>query len=165
MVPAEEGMTVELPACHPELVAAVGEMGRREWGYGDPSPAAHIDVTRREAGKDKLPITLVAIGANGDALGAVGLDDADRELSASERDGRTPWLVGMVVRVDARKQGIGRGLVGRLEETSVQLGYRRLWVPTGDQAVGFNRGCAWEPVQRLRLASTQIETTILTRVL
>lgn len=80
-------------------------------GYGDAAPAGHIEVTRRETGRENLPITLVAIDADREALGAVGVDNADQELSTSERDGRTPWLVGMVVRADVRQQGIGRALV------------------------------------------------------
>lgn len=80
-------------------------------GYGDAAPAGHIEVTRRETGRENLPITLVAIDADREALGAVRVDNADQELSTSERDGRTPWLVGMVVRADVRQQGIGRALV------------------------------------------------------
>jgi GNAT superfamily N-acetyltransferase len=160
---APEGVTVDLLASHPELIAAVGEMRWREWGYGDPSPAGHVEITRREAGKESLPITLVAIGPRGEALGAVGLDGIDNELSAAERNHRTPWLIGMVVRADSRRRGIGRALVSRLERTSVEFGSRRVWVATGDHAVGFYRRCSWEPVQWLRLTSTGIDTTILTR--
>lgn len=160
---AHERVTVDLLGSHPELIAAVGEMRWREWGYGDPSPAAYVETTRPEAGTESLPITLVAIGPHGDALGAVGLDEADGELSASERDDRAPWLIGMVVHADARKRGIGRALVGRLEQSSLQFGCRRIWVATGDHAVGFYQRCGWEPVQRLELTSTRIDTTILTR--
>jgi hypothetical protein len=36
-------------------------------------------------------------------------------------------------------------------------------VATGDDAVDFYRCCGWQPVDRLRLASTGIITTILQR--
>jgi hypothetical protein len=45
----------------------------------------------------------------------VGLDRIDDELSSAEHAGRTPWIVGMVVRVENRKRGVGRQL---LESTS-----------------------------------------------
>lgn len=158
-------MTVDLLAHRPHLVESVGELRWREWGAGDTSPARWIDITRREAGAADLPVTFVAAGASGDAVGAVALGEVDGELSAAERAWRSPWVLGMIVRPEVRGRGIGRLLLRHLEEAAGGRGCHRLWVATGDQAVDFYRRCGWSAVQRLRLASTGIDTTILTRSL
>jgi hypothetical protein len=72
---------IVLAADHPRLVEEVGLLRWREWGYGDPSPREWIETTRREAGRDDLPVTLVAIDDDGYALGAVALGDADDALT------------------------------------------------------------------------------------
>lgn len=159
----EPGGVTDLLARHSELIDSIGEMRWHEWGGGGRSLAEWIDVTRREAGEARLPITLVAIDPVGGALGAVALGDVDSELSGAERGGRTPWVLGMIVRADCRRRGIGRQLLDVLGRTAGGRGCRTLWVATGDPAVGFYRNCGWEPVQRLRLLSTGIETTILTK--
>ena len=99
----------------------------------------------------------------GGAVGAVGLDRVDDELSAAERAGRAPWIVGMVVRAEHRERGVGRQLLERLQEAAASLGHPRTWVATGDEAVGFYQGCGWAAVEHLRLESTGIPTTILMR--
>jgi GNAT superfamily N-acetyltransferase len=106
---------VESLADHPGLFEQVGLLRWKEWAYGAPDPAPFIEITAREAGRSgQLPMTLVAIDVAGSAVGAVGLDRVDDELSAAERAGRTPWIVGMVVRAENRKQGVGRQLLESL---------------------------------------------------
>lgn len=160
-----EGVTVDLLAHRPHLIEAVGELRWREWGYGDPSPAAWVGTTRTEAGAWELPVTFVAIAPSGKVLGAVALGGVDNELSGGERGGRGPWVLGMVVRRDARKRGIGRLLLGHLEHAALRRGCQQLWVATGEEAVDFYRRCGWETVQRLRLRSTSMQATILTRMI
>ena len=50
---------IALLADHLELIAAVGRMRWREWGDPpDPEdPVWWVDVTRREAGRERLPVT------------------------------------------------------------------------------------------------------------
>ena len=69
----------------------------------------------------------------------------------------------MVVAKDARMRGVGRLLLRGLQEVAAGLGHSQTWVATGDEAVEFYKRCGWVPVERLRLASTEIATTILTR--
>ena len=136
----------------------------RSGPYGAPDPASFVEVTAKEAGRSgQLPVTLAAIDVAGDAVGAVGLDRVDDELSAAERAGRAPWIVGMVVRAEHRERGVGRQLLERLQEAAASLGHPRTWVATGDEAVGFYQGCGWAAVEHLRLESTGIPTTILMR--
>src|SRR5215475_2589266 len=108
-------------------------------------------------------MTLVAINVAGGAVGAVGLDRVDDELSVAERAGRAPWIVGMVVAAESRKRGVGRQLLESLQDVAASLGHPRTWVATGDEAVGFYQRCGWAAVEHLRLESTGIPTTILMR--
>jgi GNAT superfamily N-acetyltransferase len=156
---------IVLLADHPRLVEEVGLLRWREWGYGDPSPREWIETTRREAGRDDLPVTLVAIDDDGHALGAVALGDADDALTDDERAVRTPWLLGMVVAGDARLHGVGRLLVGALEDLARDRGHEQVWVVTGDPAVGFYRACSWTVVGELVTAKEQLPGTVLHRPL
>src|SRR5215472_12811732 len=160
------GIRVESLADHPGLLEQVGLLRWKEWAYGAPDAAPFIEVTAREAGRGGLlPMTLVAIdvAGGGGAVGAVGLGPVDDELSVAERAGRTPWILGMVVAAESRKQGVGRQLLENLQDLAASLGHPRTWVATGDEAVGFYQCCGWAPVGRLRLESTGIPTTILTK--
>jgi GNAT superfamily N-acetyltransferase len=157
-------LRVESLADHPELLEQVGLLRWKEWAYGAQDPAPFIEVTAMEAGRSgQLPMTLVAIDVAGGAVGAAGLDRADDELSAAERAGRTPWIVGMVVRAENRRRGVGRQLLDSLQDAAASLGHPRTWVATGDEAAGFYQRCGWAAVEHLRLESTGIATTILMR--
>ena len=120
-------------------------------------------MTAAEAGRDRLPITLVAIDSAGRALGAVALGAADPELNDGERGDRSPWLLGLVVRQQDRQRGIGGLLVSKLERLAADLVYRQVWVATGGEAVEFYRQCGWRDAQELRLVGTRIQTTILNK--
>lgn len=74
-------MSVELLADNPKLIPAGGQIRWREWGH-PPEPESldwRVDVTAREAGRDALPITWMAIDPLGQAAGAVGLGEFDIE--------------------------------------------------------------------------------------
>ena len=164
MITASNEVRVDVLAANPQLIEQVGLLRWREWAYGENDPTRFIDVSRDEAGDGvHLPMTLVAIDAVGDAVGVVGLGDVDGEISDAERAGRTPWILGMVVAKDARMLGVGRLLLRALQQAAAGLGQSQTWVATGDEAVWFYRRCGWEPVERLELASTGIETTILAK--
>jgi GNAT superfamily N-acetyltransferase len=134
-------------------------------GYGANDPAPFINAIAQEAGRDGLPISLVAVDGAGNAVGKVGLADSDGDLSQAERRDRSPWVIGMIVRRQNRGQQVGRSLLSAMEERAAAQGFRQLWVATGDEAVGFYRRCGWADTERLRLASTSVPTTILTKQL
>ncbi len=149
-------VTIELLADHVGLIPVVGQIRWREWGH-PPEPGElswWVDVTRREAGRERLPVTWVALDKRGEALGAVGLAEYDIE----ERRDRSPWLIGMIVRADLRGRGIGRQLVARLEAWAGDHGFTQLWVATGP-AAGFYQKCGWESVETL--ARTAGETAVI----
>ena len=163
---APRGIRVESLADHPEFFEQVGVLRWKEWAYGAPDAAPFIEVTVREAGRTgQLPVTLVAfdVAGGGGAVGAVGLGPVDDGLSVAECAGRTPWILGMVVAAESRKLGVGRQLLEHLHDLAASLGHPRTWVATGHEAVGFYQRCGWAAVEHLRLESTGIPTTILTK--
>jgi GNAT superfamily N-acetyltransferase len=157
--PSRSVVTVFLLADRPELVPAVGEIRWKEWGH-PPEPEAlswWVEVTKREAGRQGLPVTFVAVDSHGQAVGAVGLGPFDLE----ERRDRSPWVLGMIVRADRRGQGIGRLLLDRLEACAAEMGHAQAWVATGGRAIDFYRRCGWEVTESL--LRTTGETTVLTK--
>jgi GNAT superfamily N-acetyltransferase len=152
-------------ADHRQLVGPVGALRWREWGEGAEDAASWIELPAREAGRDELPVTLVATGPAGEVCGAVGLAAADGALAESERAGRGPWLVGLAVEPAHRLRQVGRSLVSSLEQLAMSRGHQQLWVATGPQADDFYRRCGWIGVQVLRLGATGQRATILNRKL
>jgi GNAT superfamily N-acetyltransferase len=138
-------VSVGLLADYPHLIPMVGALRWREWGR-PPEPIEHswwVDITGREAGRENLPVTWVAMDQRGHALGAVGLGELDIE----ERRDRSPWVLGMVVEPRARGQGIGAQLMAALDAGVRQWGYERAWVATSGLAVRFYEKCGWRIVE------------------
>ncbi len=155
-------VAIRLLADDARLIAAIGELRWREWGHA-PEPEDldwWIDVTAREAGRDRLPVTWVAVDGRGDALGAVGLGEYDIE----ERGDRSPWVLGMIVRPDHRGLGIGRLLMVHLEAWAGDHRYTQIWVANEGPAVGFYRKCGWELSETVGRASGEA-VWVLTKLL
>ena len=153
--------SVELLADHPHLIRSVGQIRWKEWGH-PPEPESldwWVEVTAREAGRDALPVTWVAIAPPGQAVGAVGLGEFDIE----ERHDRSPWVLGMIVADQYRGLGIGSKLMATLEAWAHQHGYRQVWVATG-QAVDFYRKCGWEVMEVINRHSGE-RASILAKLL
>src|SRR5262249_11057348 len=69
-----------LLADQPELIAEVGALRWRASGcVGTPGP--WIEATARDAGHDRLPLTLVAMDLDGQAIGAVTLGCSDETVA------------------------------------------------------------------------------------
>ena len=156
-------ISIELLYDHPHLIAAVGTLRWKEWGH-PPEPierAWWIDSTQREAGRDQLPVTWVAIDQGGAAVGAVGLAPHDDVV---ERHHQSPWLVGMIVAPTKRNRGIGGRLVAALEAWAKQQGYPQVWVATGGRAVMFYHKCGWRVAEQIARPSEE-DIVVLTTVL
>jgi GNAT superfamily N-acetyltransferase len=161
MTPPPGPVTVQLLADHAQLIATVGELRWREWGHPPepPDPVWWIDVTAREAGRDRLPITWVALDGRGGALGAVGLGAFDLD----ELRDRSPWVMGMIVRPDRRGRGIGRRLLAQLEAWAGSHGYTQVWVATG-RASEFYRRCGWAQSETVDRASGDVVSVLTKRL-
>lgn len=155
-------VTIEFLADHAHLIAAIGELRWREWGR-PPEPEARewwVEVTAREAGRTRLPITWVAIDERGGAVGAVGLGEFDLD----ERRDRSPWVLGMIVRPDRRGTGVGRLLLAQLEGWAGRHGYHQVWVANEGDAIGFYRACGWAMSETVALASGAVATVLTKRL-
>lgn len=151
-----------LLADQPELIAEVGVLRWRAAGsVGTPGP--WIESTARDAGRDGLPLTLVAMDLDGRVIGAVtlGLEDDARDQAGNER---SPWVVRMVVRPGERMCGVGRLMMSAVEDLAIEHGHGQLWVSTADDDANFYRHCGWadapeseEPVDdRSRVLSKEL---------
>ena len=148
--PALSGKTVrvtvlvQLLADLPDLIEPIGRMRFVEWGDDD-NVDEWISTTRREAGREDLPVTWVAVDETGTALGAVALGPSD----VPGRPELVPCVWGMVVRSDLRGRGIGRLLLQRLERYAADHRYPAVWVLTGPPAVGYYERCGWQRAAEL----------------
>jgi GNAT superfamily N-acetyltransferase len=134
-------MFLGLLADQPELIAEVGVLRwRAARSVGTPGP--WIESTARDAGRDRLPLTLVAMDLDGHAIGAVTLDPEDDRLGDSCAD-RAPWVVRMVVRPGERLCGVGRLMMNAVEDLAREHGHGRLWVAASDDHADFYRHCGW----------------------
>lgn len=90
---------------------------------------------------DGLEAALVA-RIDGVPVGSVLL--VDRELEPAHD--LTPWLAGLVVAKDQRRQGIGKALVKALEQRAAAAGVGTLYLYTW-QARRFYTAVGWNPVE------------------
>jgi GNAT superfamily N-acetyltransferase len=133
---------IELLADRPDLIASLAEMRWHEWGADHPGREKlrfWTDVTAQEAGRDTLPVTFVAVGRCGQAVGGVGLAPFD----LPQRTDRGPWVVGTIVRADHRGLGIGTALMTHLKRWAIRAGITEAWVATGGPAVDFYLRCGY----------------------
>jgi GNAT superfamily N-acetyltransferase len=130
-----------LLADQPELIAEVGVLRWRASGKGG-TPGPWIESTAQDAGRDGLPVTLVAMDLDGQAIGAVTLGVVDDEVADCRQ--RVPWIVRMVVRPGERRCGVGRLLVAAAEDLAREHGHDHVWVAADDDDVEFYRRCGWQ---------------------
>jgi GNAT superfamily N-acetyltransferase len=160
MADIPDPLAVHFLADRPDLIEAVATLRWREWGDepGREDRSWWVDVTTREAGREGLPATWVAVDEDGAVAGAVGLGEFD----VAERRDRSPWVLGLIVSPERHGRGTGRLLLSRLAEFAAARGYPQVWVATGTPAVGFYRRCGWEETERLP-ATWGDQLVILTR--
>jgi GNAT superfamily N-acetyltransferase len=136
-----------LLADQPELIAEVGVLRWRAAGsVGTPGP--WIESTARTAGRDRLPLSLVAMDLDGRVIGAVTL-------------GVAGWVVDLVVQPGERLCGIGRLMVGAVEDLAHEHGQDQLWVASEDEHAEFYRHCGWDDIDE----PGDDHTTVLSKAL
>ena len=96
---------------------------KAHWPNAWPDMDATLEEVQESFGADRL--SRVAIDENGTVLGWIG--------GISHYDGNVWELHPLVVRPDARRQGIGRALVADLEERVSARGGLTIWVGTDDE--------------------------------
>lgn len=154
--------TITLLADRPDLAAKWAELHWREWGDepGREQLSWWVEEASKSVQRTRAPAAFIALGADDEVLGGVGLAQFDLE----ERRDRSPWIVGTIVHPDRRGQGIGHALMVRLEAWAAGTGIDQVWVATGGQAVIFYQQCGWERVEELLTQRGEM-ATILTKQL
>ena len=140
-MPERPALFLGLLADQPELIAEVGVLRWRAAGsVGTPGP--WIESTARDAGRESLPLTLVAMDLEGRAIGAVTLGSED-DLADVPRGARVPWVVRMVVSPGERMCGVGRLMMTAVEDLAREHGHDRLWVAASVDDADFYVHCGW----------------------
>lgn len=120
-------MTIEYLADHPEFLPTLAEWQHGEWGHIRPGDTVEARMARLQSsiGRDGVPLTVVAV-ANGQLLGSASLirHDMDTRLEL------TPWLAGVFVAPEHRRQGIGAQLVRRIMAEAGKLNVAVLYLYT-----------------------------------
>ncbi len=111
----------------------------REWGScTDPS---YIEKKKRKyrtrLNVGKIPFVLVAHRGH-ELMGSAGLSEHDLE----KRPELTPWVIGVLVKPEFRKQGVATRLVTEVVERARDLGIRRLYLHT-EKAQGLYEKLGW----------------------
>ena len=123
----------EAPHCLPPLAHLLAETWP-DW-YGRPGGNdAGRDLAER-AGRTGIPLGLVALGAGGRPVGTVALGLTGHGAEPAEG----PWLNGLAVAPDMRRQGIGGQLIAAAEAETARQGYPRLFAAAREAADLFRR--------------------------
>jgi GNAT superfamily N-acetyltransferase len=120
----------ELADC-PEVAPTIAAWHWPEWAGGSPDGTL-AGLQRLFASwihRDGLPCIFVAFQADS-PIGSVALVPHDMEAPESRLASLTPWLSGLYVIPDARREGAGSSLVVACEHRAASLGYSDLFLYT-----------------------------------
>lgn len=122
-------LQIELLADHPEAIPMLQAWFEQEWEpyYGPDGPGNAQEDLWTSCNRDKLPITLIAV-YEGEVCGTAAL----KVESVSTHKHLTPWLAALLVSPAFRRRGIGEQLIAAIEEKARQLGYKHIYVGTGE---------------------------------
>jgi GNAT superfamily N-acetyltransferase len=137
-------MLIDYLADHLEFVHTLAQWHHKEWAYLRPGDSLGARETRlREAcGHEEIPTIFVALSDN-TLLGSAMLIDHDMDT----RMELSPWLAGVFVAPDHRRQGIGSALVRRVVECATTLGVSRLYLYTPSAERLYSQ-LGWSPLER-----------------
>jgi len=126
-----DNLKIELLADHPEALPTLMKLFESEWEpyYGVEGPGdAETDI-KNSANRTELPIAVVAI-VDGNICGTAAL----KMESVTSYPDYFPWLAGLLVPPEYRRQGIGEKLIAKIEGLAKQLGYNEIYVGTGEKS-------------------------------
>lgn len=137
-------MQVDLLATRPELLRPLARAYEREWPdwYLSGGASAEADLKQR-SNADALPLGLVA-HVGGAPVGACALTHKAGPIETE----LTPWLGGLWVDAEWRRQGIASAIVRRAAVEARRLGYERVYALTVN-AEGLMRRLGWREIDRV----------------
>lgn len=136
-------MSIDHLAQHPEFVPTLAQETLDHYRdiLRDETLDMRVAKLRSHMHTDSLPLALVA-STDGELLGMGAL----REHDLPGHEEFTPWLGGMFVRPQHRRQGIGAALCAALEEKAWLMGFPVLYLFTLDQQRLYAR-LGWQHLQ------------------
>lgn len=142
------GIRIDYLANHSALIPELSTLLYNEWA--DLYQAAGLtkqDLTTAlelRCATNQLPLTLVAVTADGQLLGAgsIKLDEP------GTKEGLSPWLGGIYVKANQRGLGLGALIVTALEDKARELGVTDLYL-SADTAEGFYLRLGWHTLELL----------------
>lgn len=145
-------MKIAYLADHPEYVPTIATWLHEAWGHLTPGSTL-ADAVRGMAAylnHDELPLALIALeGATLLGTASLVLHDMDTRPDLS------PWLAGVFVAAEHRRQGYGTGLVRAVEDVAEQLGVEILYLYTPDQENFYARQ-GWSVLDRTEYRQEQV---------
>ncbi len=126
-----ENLKIELLDDHPDALPMLKDLFESEWEpyYGAEGPGDAETDLKNSANRTKLPIALVAL-VDGNVCGTAAL----KMESVTSYPDYFPWLAGLLVAPEYRRQGIGEQLIAKIEKLAKQLGYKEIFVGTGEKS-------------------------------
>jgi GNAT superfamily N-acetyltransferase len=134
------GLSIEPLSQHPWAIPVLREWFEAEWPsyYGAGGPGSALLDLQAFAHQGRLPMGVVAMH-NGDTLCGVA---ALKSTSIASHAHLTPWAAAGLVHPSMRGQGIGRLLLGALEQEARKLGFNRIFCGTSTAETLLQR-CGW----------------------
>src|SRR5205823_1620404 len=120
-------MQIGYLADHQDFIPELAQWHHCEWAYLRPGDSVEARITRLRGycGYRQIP-TVVVAHTDGTLLGSAMLVTHDMDT----RKEWSPWLAGVFVAPDQRRQGIGAAMVRRVIEEAAALGVQRLYLYT-----------------------------------
>jgi predicted N-acetyltransferase YhbS len=120
------------PVAETDHAPAVAAWLHAQWWAAGGYTREATEAFLRQATGPAAPCVLVA-ERDGAALGTASFDTED----LPSRPDLSPWLASVLVKPEARRQGVATALVSAVERLAVARGVRRLWLFTPDQAPSY----------------------------
>lgn len=151
MTPREHDFRIAYLADHPRLVPTVAQWQQREFGhFGVVSLDERIRRLGLTLNRDSLPISLVALAADGALVGSASL-----LVQTITHPHLTPWLSTMVVAPQHRRRGIASALALRAQAEAAALGFHALHLFTEHSQALYSR-LGWERLEDSTIAGRSV---------
>jgi N-acetylglutamate synthase-like GNAT family acetyltransferase len=141
------GVQISYLIDHPEYIPQLAQWLFEQWDtiLREKTPEARIKKLKAHMNRDELPIAWVA-HADGQLLGTAALRVHDLE----GREDLTPWLGGVFVGAEFRRQRIGAALCAAVEDEARSRAIHTLYLFTLDKQAWYSRlgwsilgSCVW----------------------
>lgn len=138
-------MKIDYLAERPADIPALSKWFLREWRdfYGDKTWEEVAETFYRRLNRNAIPLALVAFEGE-QPLGTISL----LEESIGTHKHLAPWLGGLYVREEVRRQGVGRRLVEAAVHEAGKLGVGQLFIGIR-KAEDYYLKLGWEVVERM----------------